>query len=121
MLHHRPYITHVIAPTKTKMVHRKLFVPEGQWPPLIAFVACLGSAWPIRCWKSKRAHAKTQTVISRWGRLLRPLRNTPIRPDAPVNPSITKTTGISSVYQPKSEVIERIFYLQGKEYRSLMT
>jgi len=25
------------------------------------------------------------------------------------------------VYQPKSEVIERIFYLQGKEYRSLMT
>src|SRR6266704_493150 len=29
--------------------------------------------------------------------------------------------GIRSIYHPKSEMIERIFYLEGKEYRSLMT
>src|SRR5258708_39726406 len=63
----------------------------------VVFLACLGRVMRIilagqPLIEIKRTYAKTQIVISCWGRLLRPLRDTPTRPDTPVNLSVTTGT-----------------------------
>src|SRR5712671_2034406 len=63
----------------------------------VVFLGCLGQVMRIilagqPLIEIKRTYAKSQIVISCWGRLLRSLRDTPIRPDTSVNLSVTTGT-----------------------------